>query len=64
VFSGGELDIQVTQRPVVTLVKHEAPVEEPAAAVEEEETDSAAVEEEGEPSASSGARFSSLFRSG
>lgn len=61
VFSGGEMEVQVTQRPVVTLAKADAFAEEKGAAeAEEPDTDS----EEAATSISEGARLSSLFRSG
>lgn len=59
-FSGGELEIQVTQRPVVSLVKNEGQGEERAVTEEAEAEPGSADEEE----TSGGMRFSSLFRSG
>lgn len=59
VFSGGELEIQVTHRPVVTLAKAEASSGETAE--EERELEEGEKVEEGAPSAESGLRFSSLF---
>lgn len=75
VFSGGELELQVTHRPVVSLVKPMGSVaevrrEESEAGEEslakEEESEAKELEgalEEGAPSAHGGFRFSSLFRS-
>lgn len=60
-FSGGELEIQVTQRPVVSLVKNEGQGEERVVMEEAEETEPGSVDGD---EAAGGARFSSLFRSG
>ncbi|MBI2912370.1 MAG: hypothetical protein HYY03_00435 [Chloroflexi bacterium] len=72
IFSGGEMDVEVTQRPVVSLVKE--PLEAQAAddPLAEEETEpeeepaSREAAKEKAPAAvlvPSGVRFSSLFRS-
>jgi|GEM_PF-3024153 len=73
IFSGGEMDIEVAHRPVVSLVREQldghAAEEDPGA---EEETEPEAervgkeAREEKDPAAAlahSGVRFSSLFRS-
>ncbi len=74
IFSGAELDVQVTQRPVVSLVADgaagspdadEAEAEE-AIAAQEETAGSEEEEEEKAPAEAvvqNGVRFSSLFRS-
>ena len=56
VFSGRELDIQVSQHPVVSLIKGEGEAEDSTEEGQEPEEDAG--------SAESGVRFSSLFRSG
>ena len=73
IFSGGEMDVEVTQRPVVSLVKEpleahageEDPLAEEEVAPEEEPAGREAAEEKAPAAAllQSGARFSSLFRS-
>ncbi len=72
IFSGGEMDIEVVQRPVVSLVREPAEAQEleedPRAdeQVESEEETAGRRAAEKAPAAAlvqSGARFSSLFRS-
>ena len=73
IFSGGEMDIEVAHRPVVSLVREhpeahaaeEGPLPEEETEAEEESTRTEAAEEKESAAAlaKSGVRFSSLFRS-
>jgi len=62
VFGGGELDIQVTQRPVVSIVKNEGSGEDHQG--EEGDEGDSDSSEEGEATEAGAKSFSSLFRSG
>ena len=72
VFTGAEMDMQVTHRPVVSLLGEDAPAEgEPQAEEDEAEPEPEAPPQESEetgeeeaatPFVQNGVRFSSLFR--
>ncbi len=66
VFTGHEMEMQVTQRPVVALVTGDHSTEEAAAAPEGRSADDeehAGQEEKQDQSAKNDKRFSSMFRS-
>ncbi|HEU4759948.1 MAG TPA: hypothetical protein VFT91_08215 [Dehalococcoidia bacterium] len=69
VFTGAEMDMQITHRPVVSLLGEDAAAEEEPQAEEAEaepeahQTEEAEEEEAATPFVQNGVRFSSLFRS-